>query len=188
MIYIILGCLAFIILTMFDQNKYKQIHNYLNLCFPTGILILAFSTVAILLNGFASFALPLFFRMVFYALAVLSLILQLYTLFFALPFSKTYVNLGKGNQVIDTGMFALCRHPGVIWFFFFYLFLWVASGKMTVLWAGIIWTILDILHVYIQDRWYFPKILNEYNLYITRVPFLIPNKNSLKNAFQMKKY
>ncbi|MDD2300917.1 MAG: hypothetical protein PHU69_14950, partial [Fermentimonas sp.] len=65
---------------MFDQNKYKQIHNYLNLCFPTGILILAFSTVAILLNGFASFALPLFFRMVFYALAVLSLILQLYTL------------------------------------------------------------------------------------------------------------
>ena len=105
---------------------------------------------------------------------------MLYALFIALPFQKTYMEIEKDNKVIDKGMYALCRHPGVLWFFFFYLFLWLASGKMIIMWAGIIWTIMDIIHVYVQERWLFPKNLRGYDQYQKRVPFLIPNARSIK--------
>lgn len=89
----------------------------------------------------------------------------------------------KGNSVVKKGVYALCRHPGVIWFFFFYLFLWLATGIKIMLWSGIIWTGMDILHIYIQDRWLFPKTLKGYELYKKEVPFLIPNLTSAKKCF-----
>lgn len=111
-----------------------------------------------------------------------SFCLFFYTLFFALPFRKTYCGAEDIEKVIDTGMYALCRHPGVIWFFFLFLFLWMASGKAMMLQAAIIWTIMDIIHVYIQDRWIFPKTLTGYELYKEKAPFLIPNLSSIRKC------
>jgi protein-S-isoprenylcysteine O-methyltransferase Ste14 len=102
------------------------------------------------------------------------------TLFFWLPFKKTYVTTDQTNTVVSTGMYALCRHPGAIWVCLFYLFLWLASGKLMMLWAGAIWTLINILYIYVQDRWIFPHILTGYNLYQQEVPFLIPNNKSIK--------
>ncbi|MGI6685579.1 MAG: hypothetical protein ACOX47_08970 [Bacillota bacterium] len=118
--------------------------------------------------------------MFFGILAAISLLLIPYALFFALPFRKTYIETENKNTVVDQGMYALCRHPGVMWFFFFYFFLWLTSGKMTVMWAGMIWTIMDIIHVYVQDRWLFPKTLIGYDSYQEKVPFLVPNLKSIK--------
>ena len=184
--YLVLGCLAFVIVFIFDVNKIKQIHPYLNYSFAVAFVIQVWATVGILLSSSPDFKVPGRLPMLFASLAVLSFILMGYALFFALPFKKTYLGLEKRNQVVDTGMYALCRHPGVIWFFFIYLFLWLASGKMIVLWAGLLWTALDILHVYIQDRWHFPLMLNGYDVYIKKVPFIIPTKQSLKNSFISK--
>ena len=39
----------------------------------------------------------------------------IYTLFFALPFDETYVKENQGRKVYTAGMYALCRHPGVLW-------------------------------------------------------------------------
>lgn len=182
MLYIVIGCLAFIFIYLFDINKIKRVHKAFNLTFAVGLLMLAFSTVAILLWEQPSFELPLYAKIIFVLLALIALALQLAALFVSLPFKKTYVGLER-NQVVDTGMYALSRHPGVICFFFIYLFLWLASGKMLLLWAGIIWTGLDILHVYIQDRWLFPPMLKGYEQYREKAPFLIPTKASIKRCF-----
>ncbi|MFA4884753.1 MAG: hypothetical protein WC601_03055 [Desulfotomaculaceae bacterium] len=182
MTFIIAGCLAFVILYIFDFNKIVFFKKSLNICFAFGIALLAVSTLGILLGNFEGFQVSVPLRLLFAVLSIVSLFLVIYSLFFALPFSKTYLATEKGNTVVDTGMYALCRHPGVIWFFFFYLFLWLASGKTMMMWAGIIWTVMDVIHVYVQDRWLFPRTLSGYERYKRKVPFLVPNLASVKKC------
>lgn len=181
MIYIITGCLAFVFFYIFDLNKIVFIHKNINLCFAVGGIVLVASTLGILLGDYQSFDVPGWLASIFGLMALIALLLMLYSLFFALPFSKTYVATEPG-RLIDTGMWALCRHAGVLWFIFLYLFLWLASGKTMIMWAGIIWTFMDVIHVYVQDRWIFPKIFPDYDHYKTEVPFLIPNQKSIKKC------
>jgi len=180
--FIAIGCLAFIFLYIFDFNKVIFIHRICYACFAAGVALLVVATMGILLGDVECFRVPYSLRVLFGMLSTGSLIIMIYSLFFALPFAKTYIKIEKKNKVIDTGIYALCRHPGVIGFFFFYLFLWLASGNMLIMWAGLIWTAMDVIHVYLQDRWFFPKTLNDYNAYKRKVPFLIPTRNSFKQC------
>jgi protein-S-isoprenylcysteine O-methyltransferase Ste14 len=181
MIYIVIGCLAFVFFYIFDLNKITFIHKYINMSFAAGGIILVASTLGILWGDYKAFDAPILLRWFFGLLSLVSLILMLYSLFYALPFSKTYVVTEPG-RLIDTGMWALCRHAGVLWFIFLYLFLWLASGKTMMMWAWIIWTFMDVIHVYVQDRWLFPKIFPDYDQYKNRVPFLIPTPVSIKKC------
>lgn len=181
MLYILLGCFAFMFLYIFDLNKLYNIHPVLNSFFALGVLLLSGSTLGILFTDSVKFETGTAFKVFFSMLALVAFILMIYSLFFALPFKKTYVEM-KEIKLIDTGMWALCRHVGVFWFFFLYLFLWLASGKILMFIAGVIWTSLDVIHVYIQDRWIFPQTIPEYDKYKLQVPFLIPNKASISRC------
>jgi protein-S-isoprenylcysteine O-methyltransferase Ste14 len=187
MIFILTGCLAFIFFYIFDLNQIKLLKRSLNISFAAGIALLAASTTGILLGNYNGFQVFILLKILFWMLAIVSIFMMLYALFAALPFGETYIKVKKGRNVIDTGMYALCRHPGVIWFFLFYLFAWLASGKTLMMWAGIIWTLMDIIHVYIQDRWLFPRTLSGYRHYQNKVPFLLPSLASIKNCLSSLK-
>ena len=180
MTFILFGCLAFVFFYIFDLNKVRFLNKNINFCFIVGILFLAAATVGILLHQYQHFELSMPLKMLFSLLAIGSLLLLFYTLFFALPYGETYLDAERQKAVICKGMYAFCRHPGVIWLFLLYLFLWLASGKMMMLSAGIVWTAMDLGFVYIEDRCFFPKILNGYDRYQMEVPFLIPNRDSIK--------
>lgn len=186
MIFIFTGCLAFVFFYIFDFNKIWFMKKGLNISFAAGIVLLAASTAGILLGNYQGFEVRLPLKYFFGALAAGSLLMVVYSLFFALPFAETYAEVKQGNSVVSNGIYALCRHPGVIWFFFFYLFLWLASGKTMLLLAGAIWTVMDIIHVYIEDRWFFPASLSGYDEYKKAVPFLIPNPASIKRCMTLK--
>jgi protein-S-isoprenylcysteine O-methyltransferase Ste14 len=182
LLYIIIGCTAFILFYIFDLNKIIFIHRYANICFLFGIVLISFCTIALLFGNFKNNEIPAFWQWSAGMLSFVSLLLMVYTLFMGIPFTKTYIETNKGNTVVNTGMYALCRHPGVIWFFFFYFFLGLASGKISLLWAAGVWTIMDIIYVYIQDRWIFTIILEDYQSYQKQVPFLIPDLISIRNC------
>lgn len=186
MIFVITGCLAFVLFYIFDLNKVKFRKRGINISFVAGIALLSVSTAGILLGDYEGFDLSITLKILFWLLSIVSLFMLLYTLFAALPFGATYGKAEPANTVVDRGMYALCRHPGVIWFFFFYLFLWLASGKTMMMRAGIIWTAINIFYVYIEDRWFFPAIINGYDLYKCKVPFLIPNSASIKKCGALK--
>jgi protein-S-isoprenylcysteine O-methyltransferase Ste14 len=141
-----------------------------------GILLLLFCSAAIALNDFNSQILTSW-RWITGILALFSLILLIYTLFGAIPFKKTYIEYER-NTVVYTGIYALCRHPGVLWFFFFYLFLGFTLESKLMLIAALVWTCMDLVYVFIQDRWIFPITLENYQDYKKEVPFLIPNLTS----------
>ncbi|HPF20354.1 MAG TPA: hypothetical protein PLC88_03360 [Syntrophomonas sp.] len=181
MSFIFAGSLAFICFAIFDLNKIRFISKNMNILVVLGSFILAFSTMAIIISPH-SIRISTLWQWLALILAILVLLLMIYTIFGAVSFKKTYLETQKGNTVVTTGMYALCRHPGVLWFFLFYCLSGLAFNNQLLLIAAIIWTLLDIVYVYIQDRWIFPIILEDYHIYQQQVPFIIPNLTSLQHS------
>ncbi|KAF0226361.1 MAG: hypothetical protein FD179_826 [Erysipelotrichaceae bacterium] len=178
---ILLGVFAFFILTMFDFNKLKMLHPLLNGLFAVGVITLIVATALIVTDKkplFTFNAQPLF-----WIISILGLIEMIYALFFALPFEKTYVKTKEASQIVTSGLYALCRHPGVWGFFLATLFGALALGNGTLLVAALVWTLMDILHVYIQDKVFFVKTLQGYTRYKETTPFLFFGTKELKRTF-----
>ncbi|MEQ8236614.1 MAG: hypothetical protein ABRQ23_07560 [Syntrophomonadaceae bacterium] len=184
MIFITIGCLAFVLMLIFDINQAFWFKKSLNYFFFLGLAVLTLSIFGIIIGDYPGFYVPIALRIIFALMAGISLLLLLATLFMWLPFGKTYLRVAKEGTVIDIGMFALCRHPGVVWSFLFYLFLWLSIGENIIIGAGIMWTIANIIYVYIQDVWLFPISFKGYDQYKNDVPFLIPTRDSIYKCWE----
>ncbi len=179
---VLCGVAAFALFFLFDEAKRRKWCHGWNLCFAAGICLLAGATAGLL---FASPSWrPGWTGILCLACMAVCFLLLLYALFFALPFRKTYVTGENSAQVVDTGMYALCRHPGVIWFCLAYLFLYLARGTGEALAAWLVWTVADIAHVWVQDRFYFPQTLPGYDDYREKTPFLLPTPGSVRKALR----
>jgi len=177
---ILIGAFAFLILTMFDYAKLKRLHALLNGLFGVGILMLVYASIMILFIDKPLFVFRAFPMM--WIAAGIGFIEMIYALFFALPFSKTYVKNTASTSLVTTGLYGLCRHPGVWGFFLFFFCGALASGNGTFLIASLVWTLLDVLHVYLQDTLFFVKTLNGYTLYQQTTPFLFFSTKNLHKA------
>ena len=110
-------------------------------------------------------------RVVFAGLGALFFSLLVYTLFFAIPFKQTYIEPGAGKTV-KSGMYSICRHPGVWWLALVLICLWIS---LELPWyAAVSYSLLNLLYVYLEDRFIFPHTLAGYREYKKEVPFLIP--------------
>lgn len=91
------------------------------------------------------------------------------SLFFSLP-SDTYASPEQGRHVYQAGMYALCRHPGVLWYCMFFLFvaltlrMGVAFACCSILCAG------NIAYMFFQEKWSFPRTFCDYDVYQQKVP------------------
>ena len=183
MLYVLSGCLSFLPLYLFDRLKLRGAGRLPGLLFLLGCLGIFISTAGAYFSGSPRFILPPWLSILVGSLAIIFALMLLWALFFSLPFERTYVE-GTGNAVVDTGLYALCRHPGVLFFCGLYLCVWLVSGRDTMLLCALMLTLSDILHVYVQDRIYFPKTLTGYAAYRTQVPFLIPTAASVRRCIQ----
>ncbi len=114
--------------------------------------------------------------LIWIGLSVICLIGLIYTLFFALPFDSTYRQEADQHKVCRTGIYGVCRHPGIWWFFGCFLCLGGACGSKTVLVYGMILSLINLLYAWYQDKWIFPHEFSDYEDYQKEVPFLLPLK------------
>lgn len=182
MIYISVGIFGFIVIHLFDIVSLKRI--------PSGVKpgtwiagggLLAYSLTMLWLKG-NILPLPIWSTWLGWGLLLISLVLLIYSLFVNLPFRKTYIATGVGDKLITTGLYALVRHPGVIWFIPFMLSLILVSKSSLLLIATPIFILLDILLVIIQDKFLFSQMFDGYDRYQRETPMLLPNRKSA-NAF-----
>ena len=182
---IVLGTISFILYMVYDLEQAGAIsHRFRKITksfFMAGSVMLVAATVMLLWRtGILQmdFGMKQIFFLMF---AILFLGLLIYTLFFALPFEETYV-VQDAHKTYDKKMYALCRHPGVLWFAGFYFCLWLAIGTKPLLVMAIWFSFLNFCYIILQDCYTFPKIFSDYRDYQKRVPFLIPNGKSLKRC------
>lgn len=184
MFYIFMGIFAFILFVLYDINSVIMKNKLLNCSFFAGFLLLIGSTVGIIVTSREKLQWNTLRIGCYGFLAILFLILLIYTLFFALPFENTYIRTESQPTVCQNGVYALCRHPGVLWFIGFYIFMGLALDLPLFLIAAVIFNILNIIYVIIQDRWTFLKMFADYDKYKLNTPFLLPNLKSIKRCFE----
>ena len=184
---LILGVAAFILFLLYDLEQAqllpRRFHKFVRFFFLIGVLLLLLSTAAVIWYEIINLSAWGIRQVFFSVVAVFFLLLLLYTLFFALPFEETYVSQ-NGCKTYERGMYALCRHPGVLWFTGCYACLWLAFGGMLLLYMAVLYCSLNILYVILQDVVTFPRVFTDYALYKQRVPFLIPTLQSIRNCIQ----
>ena len=177
MLYIFLGVLGFVVAYIFDLASLKNIKGAKQLAGLVALCLLIYSTVLICQSP-AKFDMPVFVRIIGACLLVISLALLIYSLFIELSFQRTYISQGVSGKVVSTGTYALVRHPGVIWLALAFIGLALLYPSITLFIAIVIWWLVDVIYVAIQDKYLFPKMFPEYQAYKKETPFLIPTKRS----------
>ena len=178
MLYIVLGIIGFTVIHLFDLVSLKRVPRAKPAVWASGSGLLIYSLVMICLTP-DKLVLPVWLTWLGWGLLSISLPLLIHSLFVGLPFRKTYLTTGIGDRLITTGVYALTRHPGVIWFTILMLALIPVSGSRLLLIAAPVFIALDILLVTIQDRFIFSKMFDGYVSYRRRTPMLFPNRRSL---------
>lgn len=178
MIYIAIGALGFLIIHLFDIISLRKIPASKPLVWTLGSGLLIFSIVMVCLVP-DRLILPLWSNLCGYVLLGVSILFLLYSLFINLPFRKTYIASGVSEKLITTGLYALVRHPGVHWFILILLSLFLVTGSKMLIAASVVWILMDILLVVIQDRFFFGRMFEGYDDYRQTTPMLVPNRKSI---------
>lgn len=166
------GIAAFVLFVLFDLNKIKWHHRWMNLLFAVGAVLLVGATAGCIWLAEPMWSARLIPGLAAIAAAAAAL---LYALFFALPFGKTYTG-GEELPLVSEGIYGLCRHPGFWPFLLLYICLWLTFGGELLLMAMLVYPLCNGIYIYIQDRWIFPKFIQGYDAYRQSVPFLIPRR------------
>lgn len=114
---------------------------------------------------------------VFVALAAASGALLVWSVFLEIGIARKKLGLRRFD-IVTSGTYSLCRHPGFWWLTFLVLALGALKGIKVYFTPVFMMVFLDLLLVLLQDRYTFPKVFPAYDDYKKSVPFLIPRKRS----------
>lgn len=186
MLSLTLGIAGFALYILYDINSISLRSRLLHGAFTAGTLLVAAATVLDTLEAWRLGAFSGAADAVLIAAAAVCFGALVYSLFFALPFQETYGDSSTGRYVCSRGVYALCRHPGILCFFGMFLFLGIAALPGRLLINGMVFSLLDLGYAWFQDRVTFPKTFCDYNAYQKEIPFLIPTGNSIRLAWQTR--
>ncbi len=180
---LVLGCFAFLLFFLSDLNDCCIRRRPLAVCFPLGGLLLSVATVLSCHRHPSPLPLPvkgvgLVFGTVFF-------LLLLKALFFSMPASEAYVEQETGRAATTEGLYALCRHPGVLFFIPLYLCLSVTFGLPYR--ESAIYSVLNFLLIVFEDAYVFPRVLSGYDAYKKTTPFLIPRPRGIVHCIRTMK-
>lgn len=177
-VWLLLGVLSFGVMALSDWIGITPKARFAGAVFVLGCSMLALTSVGLLLTG-GSLCAGCPFG---WCIVALLLGLLVYTVFVAVHSSESSC---EGQQpLVCTGVYALCRHPGVLWLAGLYFFVWVATGCSVWAAAWILFSAADIVYVLWQDRYLFPRTIQRYGEYQKQTPFLIPNVRSIRKCLQ----
>lgn len=105
--------------------------------------------------------------------ALVSFALLLWSVFFELALARRKGKI-KPGEIYSGGSYSLCRHPGFWWFCLLAASLGILRGFRENFFTIFLMIGLDLLLIFIQDRYTFPKVFHGYDEYKKNVPFLFP--------------
>lgn len=178
MSFILLGIAGFITIHLFDLASLTGMRRAKPVIWAAGSTMLSYASIKACLSN-DRFQLPAWVSVVGWALLPVALAFLLYCLFGSLPFKRTYLQKGVGDQLIKTGLYGVVRHPGVYGFAAVMVSLFLLSTSKLMAVAAPIWLGTDIILVIFQDVAVFGRMFPGYADYRKETPMLIPTLQSL---------
>lgn len=174
-----LGVFGFVLMYISDINQVVWRQKALKPLFATGSLFVLITTVMLVVQNLSSIRLEMETIIVFIGF-LLSLMLLIYILFYAIPFDDSYVSQFNLREAYTDKIYALTRHPGILPFSAMYGLMMFLFNSEEIIIYSLAMIIMNLLYVYIQDRYIFTKLFTNYNDYKASTPFVIPNFRSFK--------
>ncbi len=180
--YILLGIAGFLVAYLFDLVSLRKTLYAKQAIGLVAVCLTGYSHLMVCSRG-ERLALPAGFSYVGWPLFGLASLAMIYSLFLEIPFKQTYLAGGVGDKLVTTGTYALVRHPGILWYALVLISLIFISRRQLMLFAAPLWLLMDVLYVWIQDRFFFPRMFPGYGRYQRETPMLIPDRASLSRCF-----
>ncbi len=177
MIYIGLGIIGFAMLFVADYCGVKDKGFLKYLSAFSGTFLITSASVIILTRGY-NYNLLISYRLIALVFMLLSFLLMIYSV---------VIEVSKNNsekKLVTTGTYALTRHPGVLWFLLYYVLGSFVFADYMILIAGIVWTVMNIIYVVLQERIIFNKIFADYEEYKKTTPMIIPTISSIQKCLK----
>ena len=125
------------------------------------------------LPGGIAFNPPIAARALLIALAMLSSILLVWSVFLEIPYLRKKYKIESGTTV-SKGSYAICRHPGFWWFALIAVSLATLRGSAEYFFTISLMIGMNLLLIALQDIYTFPRMFSGYKEYRNTVPFLVP--------------
>jgi protein-S-isoprenylcysteine O-methyltransferase Ste14 len=176
--YILLGAAGFLLMHLLDFASLKKMPLVKPALWISGTVLIILASALVAVKG-NQFELAASLSVAGWALLIASVYLMMHSLYVALPLGKTYVEAGISSQLVTGGVYSLVRHPWLLFFTLSMAGLTLGSRSLLALEAGVVWTALSAVLVYLQDKKIFPRMFQGYAEYQKRTPMLLPNRNSV---------
>lgn len=188
MIPLIIGSIGFLCYFTYDINSITVQSRFLQKGFLIGTILVAAASVGIFVAGWETMDWKMPHVWICLGGGIVMFGLLIYTLFFALPFESTYVEESRQRLAYTEGVYALCRHPGVLWYGGIYLCMAGMIGTRESVLQAVIFILWNVAYVILQDKVIFPRTFTNYEDYKRTVPFLLPNGRSMKRCLETGKF
>jgi len=176
MLFILSGAIGFLFMLGSDLVGIKKNNVAQSLLAFFGTIIIVSSSVGILLVG-NTYQLDVGLRVLFGAIGLVFLFFLIYSVLIEVKKNKA-----ESNQLVTSGTYALSRHPGVLWLFFYYVFGSLSFANTDILIAGIVWSLINVIYVIVQEKVIFTRIFSNYEIYKKETPMLLPTRSSIKKC------
>jgi protein-S-isoprenylcysteine O-methyltransferase Ste14 len=176
--YILLGAAGFALMHLLDFVSLKKVPTLKPICSISGTAMIVIAATMVAVEG-ERFTLPAWASAAGWTLFIVSAGLTAYSLYFALPLGSTYIKTGTSGQLVTDGVYALVRHPWLLFFVLSMTGLSLGSRSALAAEAGLAWTALSALLVFVQDQKIFPRMFNGYPEYQKTTPMLLPTRHSV---------
>ncbi len=177
------GAGSFIIFFIADYFEINYKKTAKVLAWVTGFIVLLFFHYCAFISRDKIFHFPFYIRVAAFILAFIFFLFMLYSVSIEIYLHKKRGLTYSESGLITTGTYAICRHPGIIWYILMLTGLFISSGSKAMLVAIPIWGGMDILYAHIQDRYFFVKLFgDDYKRYRETTPEFIPTLKSIKKA------
>ena len=181
--YVALGAVAFVMAGFFDFASLKRIPYMKQSIGVTVVLLFGYSLVMVALYP-VKLATPAWLSCAGWPFLVLGVFSLVYSLFLEIPFGRTYVTAGTGDELVKTGTYALVRHPCVLWLGLILLSLVLVTRSRLLLLATPVWLLADIAYVWIQEKFFLGRMFAGYEQYEKETPMLIPTRASIVRCWR----
>lgn len=176
---------AYVLFILYDWYCVKQpkVHSIDRLFWAAGLMVAAATVCFIGKSVKHMYGFPSVLLLILAAVALVGMVIAL---FFTLP-KDTYTKPGRRRKTYKGKLYALCRHPGVLFYCLFYVLLWLAMPSPHGAIELILFCVGNIIYMVIQDLWSFPIIFYDYDEYKKRTPMFFPTIKSIRRCIHSYK-
>lgn len=175
----VLGSIGFLCCFLYDINSITRDNRFVKKFFFLGMALIACGTAGVFRNGWGAMVASPVRAVVFGVIGLGMFAGLIYTLFFALPFEDTYVKENQKREAYTEGIYALCRHPGVLWFIGLYFCIAGMAFTREAVVDALFYSFWNFAYIVLQDMVIFPQTFWNYREYQKKTPFLLPNRKSI---------